>query len=225
MIIRLGMAPRRDGLSFEEFQSHWSTSHADVVSHLPGLRRYQQFHAVLDGGRPLLPYPGFDACSALRFDTAAAMDAAFESEEFVDAVVADEAAFVDKTRFQGVVGSWHADVGSDLGSGGSVYVVTLMAAEPGRSPAELADRLARGSHGVSAGAIITDRSAHAGRFPVTADLVRVVGYEDVPSALEGARDTRDGAGAAQIIGEHLAQIVDVPLGDSSTGQENERTKA
>lgn len=225
MIIRLGMAPRREGLDFEEFQRHWRTSHADVVSNLPGLRRYQQFHAVLDDGQPLRPYPGFDACSALRFDTAEAMDAAFESAEFVNAVVADEAEFVDKTRFLGVVGSWRPDSGADLGSEGPIQVLTLVTAESGTSPQKLAGRLSAGPAGMSSGAIVADRAVHAGRFPVAADVVRVVGYGDIASALHGAAATRDAAGTAQIVGEHLAQIVDVPLGDGSTGLANERTKA
>ena len=225
MIIRLGMAPRREGLDFEEFQRHWRTSHADVVSYLPGLRRYQQFHAALDGGKPLLPYPGFDACSALRFDTADAMEAAFESDEFVNAVVADEAEFVDKTRFQCVVGAWRADNDADLGFAGPVHVLTLMTAEPGTSPDELAGRFSGVPHGTSAGAIVADHDVHAGRFPVAADVVRIVGYADIASALDGAEATRDVAGPARIVGEHLARVVDVPLGESSTGQQNERTKA
>lgn len=225
MIIRLGMAPRREGLDFEEFQRHWRTSHADVVSYLPGLRRYQQFHAVLDGGQPLLPYPGFDACSVLRFDSADAMDAAFESDEFVNAVVADEAEFVDKSRFQGVVGSWYADNGADLGSDDPIHVLSLVTAEPGTSPEELASRLSHGGDEPSAGAIIADRTVHAGRFPVTADVVRIAGYADISSALDGAAETRDVAGPAQIVGEHLARIVDVPVGNRNPAPENERTKA
>ena len=115
MIVRLGTAPRIDDLDFEGFQQHWRTSHADVVSRMPGLRRYQQFHAVLEGGEPVLPYPGFDACSALQFDTVEAMDAAFASAAFLESVQADEKEFVDKTRFRGGVGTGRPDVIAGLG--------------------------------------------------------------------------------------------------------------
>ena len=223
MIVRLGMAPRRDGLDFQEFQEHWRTSHADAVSHLPGLRRYQQFHAVLQGGRPVLPYPGFDACSALRFPTVEAMDAAFASEEFLGAVQADEAEFVDKTRFQGVVGTWRPDSDADLGASGPVQVLSLLVAEPGVSPEELADRLVGSASAETAGAIVADHTAHDGRFPICADVVRVVGYADRASAVAGAEATRRAAGPAQIIGEHLARSVDVPLG-AAVGHGEEGTQ-
>lgn len=214
MIVRLGMAPRRDGLSFTDFQEHWRTSHADVVSLLPGLRRYQQFHAVLQDGRPLLDYPGFDACSALRFDSLEQMDAAFAAPHFLQAVQADEQEFVDKARFQGAVGRWVPDADAELGELGPVQVLTLLVAESGALPAELAARLAgAGDPGaaLAAGSIVVDAAAHEGRFPAAADVVRVVGYPNVASALAGAALTRSAAGAAQVVGEHLAHAVDVPI--------------
>lgn len=227
MIVRLGTAPRRAGLDFEGFQQHWRTSHADVVSHLPRLRRYQQFHAVLETGRPLLDYPGFDACSALEFDSAEAMDQAFDSAEFRDAVTNDEAEFVDKTRFRGIVGAWRPDASVALGEGGPVQVLTLLRAAPGESPEELAERLAASSDDPSrAGSIVADHSLHDGRFPVTADVVRVVGFDDAAAAIQGAAATRQHVGTADIIGEHLAHVVDVPLSNGAPAtRHNERTDA
>ena len=69
MIIRFGMAPRLPGSSFEAFQKHWMTSHADAAGAIPGLLAYTQNHSVLVEGKPLLPYPGFDACSELLFES------------------------------------------------------------------------------------------------------------------------------------------------------------
>lgn len=225
MIVRLGTAPRRAGLDFEGFQHHWRTSHADVVSHLPGLRRYQQFHAVLEDGRPLLPYPGFDACSALRFDSAEAMDDAFASPEFLRSVTADEAEFVDKTHFRGVVGTWRPDASADLGADGAVQLLTLLRAESGITPADLAERLAAAGAGTG-GSIVADHAAHEGRFPVAADVVRVDGYDTVAAALDGAALVRRSAGPAEVVGAHLARIVDVPLGtDASQPTKNERRPA
>lgn len=216
MIVRLGTAPRIPSLDFEQFQEHWRTSHADVVSLLPGLRRYQQFHAVLQDARPVLPYPGFDACSALRFDDVDQMDAAFASDTFQQAVKADEAEFVDKTLFRGVVGTWRPDADADLGSGGPVQVLTFVNAEPGVTAQQLADRLVGcGDSTQGAGTIVADASLHEGRFAPMASVVRVVSHPDVESAQRGVEATRAAAGQAEVIGTHVARIVDVPVGTSA----------
>jgi uncharacterized protein (TIGR02118 family) len=96
MLVRVGMAPRAAGLTVEQCQAHWRGAHADAARALPGLRRYVQNHAVLRGGRPLLPHPGFDVCAETEFDDLAAMDAAFASEQYRGAVVADEARLIDQ---------------------------------------------------------------------------------------------------------------------------------
>lgn len=217
MIVRLGTAPRIPSLDFEQFQEHWRTSHADVVSLLPGLRRYQQFHAVLHDARPVLPYPGFDACSALQFDDVDQMDAAFASDTFQQAVKSDEAEFVDKTLFRGVVGHWRPDGDADLGSGGPVVALTFLNAEPGVTAEHLADRLAGGrdESAQGAGSIVADPALHAGRFAPMASVVRVVSHPDVESAQRGVEATRAAAGQAEVIGTHVARIVDVPVGTSA----------
>jgi uncharacterized protein (TIGR02118 family) len=99
MITRVGMAPRAAGLTYEAFQEHWRSEHAGLAGEIPGLRSYVQNHAVLADGRPLLPYPGFDACSELEFDDLASMDEGFASEHYRQAVTADEHALIDKGRF------------------------------------------------------------------------------------------------------------------------------
>ena len=79
MIIRFGMAPRLPESSFESFQRHWMTSHADAAGAIPGLMAYTQNHSILVEGRPILPYPGFDACSELAFETVESMNDGFSS--------------------------------------------------------------------------------------------------------------------------------------------------
>lgn len=107
MITRLGMAPRRPGMTTSQVLEHWRTSHADAAGQIPGLRRYDQLHPVLvDGGYPL-GYPGFDACSELDFDSVEEMEAGFGSQVYQQAVRADEDAFIDKQRFSLVLGTWH----------------------------------------------------------------------------------------------------------------------
>jgi uncharacterized protein (TIGR02118 family) len=98
-LVRIGMAPRAAGLTPAECQSHWRTAHADAARSLPGLLGYVQNHAVLRDGEPLLPYPGFDVCAETEFDDLEAMDAAFASEQYRGAIVADELKLIDKARF------------------------------------------------------------------------------------------------------------------------------
>lgn len=104
MITRLGMAPRLAGHSYEEFQHHWRTSHADAAGKIPNLLRYVQNHAVLQGGVPILGFPGFDACSELDFESVESMTAGFNSEEYQIRVRADERSFVEKSKFSSVLG-------------------------------------------------------------------------------------------------------------------------
>ena len=99
MIVRVGMAPRAASLDYDGFQEHWRSEHADLASRLDGLRSYVQNHAVLEDGRPMFPYVGFDACSELEWDSLEAMDAAFASEHYRQVVVADEHSLIDKSRF------------------------------------------------------------------------------------------------------------------------------
>ena len=42
---------RRPDLSVEAFQEHWRTRQGPLLAKLPGLRRYVQSHALLQGYR------------------------------------------------------------------------------------------------------------------------------------------------------------------------------
>jgi uncharacterized protein (TIGR02118 family) len=141
MITRIGVAPRRPGMTTAAFQAHWAGSHARAVAPLPGLARYWQNHAVLAEGEPLLPWPGFDACSELDFPDAATMEAAFASPAYFDRVKPDEDVFVDKsagglmlTRREVLDGPVLPDTGLRLWR--------FMRLAPGRQAADLAHALA-----------------------------------------------------------------------------------
>lgn len=124
MITRFGMAPRLTHLSPEQALEHWRTSHADAAGAIPGLRGYVQFHPVLVGGRPLVPYPGFDACSMLDFDSIEAMDAGFASETYQTTVRADEDRFIEKPRFASMFGD--RDVLTQRADGTEILSVCFM---------------------------------------------------------------------------------------------------
>lgn len=229
MIVRLGMAPRFPERTFRSFLDHWRTSHADAVGKLPNLRRYVQYHALLRDDHPLLPYPGFDACSALSFDSVAAMDDAFASEVFLGAIQADEREFVDKTRFTGVIGDLRVRAGDpDGGPEGRVALVTLWRTVAGGDHSALLERLAnddavaRGGARSGGGAIdhaqiVTDHAAHEGRFPAACDIVDIRGYASADDALADlwrpgiTALERDLAGRGQAVARHLARPHGVPV--------------
>jgi uncharacterized protein (TIGR02118 family) len=220
-IVRVGMAPREAGTTYEAFAAHWRSSHADAAGQLPGLRGYVQNHAVLRDGRPLLPYPGFDACSELLFDDLAAMDAAFASETFRTTVQNDERGFVDKTQFTGLI-ALRSIVRDAPAQDDDVKLLTLWRPVEGRRPAELADALA---HAAADRAqrpalrrheqLVELDGAHAGRWPAACHVIDVEVFGSVEEALadldsDAAHATaRDLAGIGQATGRHIARAVTV----------------
>jgi uncharacterized protein (TIGR02118 family) len=144
VVTRIGMAPRAAGMSYEALQAHWRSGHADVAAQLPGLRAYVQLPAVLAGGRPLLPYAGFDACSELDFDDAEAMEAAFASEHYRTTVTADEHAMIDRTRGGFALTRRRVLAEGDGGPGG-VLLLTFLRVHP-RSALERLDEVLAGSY-------------------------------------------------------------------------------
>lgn len=185
MILRIGFAPRRAGLSSAAFLEHWRSEHADAASRLPGLRRYIQLHPVMVGGVHALGYPGFDACSMLVFDDLAAMDAAFASRVYRGSVATDESRFVDKGRFGLFLGA--GDVPEVSADGGTCWLVSFLR----RHPAVPADALVtalredvdepsglRSRHVIPA--LDEDRPEREAR---AFDAVELSRFPDVPSAL------------------------------------------
>jgi uncharacterized protein (TIGR02118 family) len=219
MITRVGMAPRRIGSTFAEFQQHWRDEHGPVAEQIPGLLGYVQNHNILDAdGRPLLPYPGFDACSEIAFDDLAAMDAGFASPTYQGAVRADEDVMIDKPRFflllcERVV----IDDGGPETEG--TKLLTFMRSHP------LSDRdqllaLASGPYVElvqRAGAVrhmqlIPSPELHAGRQAPNCDLVDCVWFETTEQALAfvngAAGNEADNLFAGQVFGRErlLAKV-------------------
>lgn len=98
MITRIGMAPRRFALTSTEFQRHWHDVHGPLVRKFEGLRRNWQNHAILRDGEPLLPWPGFDACSEMDFNDVAAMQLAFRPDRYPPELQADSEYLIDKSK-------------------------------------------------------------------------------------------------------------------------------
>jgi uncharacterized protein (TIGR02118 family) len=183
------MAPRLASMTVEQFQEHWRTSHADAAGSIPGVKRYVQNHAVLADGGMVLPYPGFDACSELDFESVAAMDDGFASETYRSAVMADERAFVDKTRFSFVV--TRREVAIDGPPLEGLKLMSFYRAHPVAGPPGLEEAL-RGEYAAAVRQhsplrrelLLPVSAAHEReRMPAAAEAVEIIWFADVATAL------------------------------------------
>ncbi len=127
MLTRIGAAARRSDMTIGAFQSHWKEQHGPTAGDIPNLLRYVQHHAVLIDGRTVLPYPGFDACSELGFESIEAMDEGFRVAADRGELKADEDRFVDKERYSWVLGESETRyVRSETAGGQASDPVTLV---------------------------------------------------------------------------------------------------
>lgn len=94
MVKGLTFLKRRAGMDVEEFQEYWRTRHPEVVTRLPGLRRYVQSHTRLGGYRD--GEPAYDGIAEVWFADSAALRALRDTPEMA-AVLADEARFIDRS--------------------------------------------------------------------------------------------------------------------------------
>jgi uncharacterized protein (TIGR02118 family) len=92
MVKALSYFKRKPGMPVEEFQAYWRQRHPEVVTRLPGIRRYTQSHTlaqVYAKGEP-----AYDGIAEVWFDDTAAMRRLAGLPEYA-AVRADEARFID----------------------------------------------------------------------------------------------------------------------------------
>ncbi|SVD77851.1 uncharacterized protein METZ01_LOCUS430705 [marine metagenome] len=190
MIIRFGMAPRLPEWSFEAFQNYWATSHADAAGAIPGLLAYTQNHSVLVDGKPLLPYPGFDACSELAFESVESMNSGFSSEKYLESVRQDEDAFIDKSRFSLALVREQLMTG-DLSTApnSTTKVITAFRHHPsanGNSLTsvicnEVTDSVAE-DEPLAQRVLVTDHQAHTGLPPAVLDAVFMAWFSNLDRA-------------------------------------------
>ena len=91
---------RKPGMSVEDFQKHWRTTHADIILRLPGIRRYIQSHVLASGYRK--GEPVYDAVAESYFDDTQAMKALAKMPEYA-AVLADEPNFIDAASMASII--------------------------------------------------------------------------------------------------------------------------
>lgn len=91
---------RKPGMSVEDFQKHWRTTHADIIVRLPGIRRYVQSRVLASGYRK--GEPVYDAVAESYFDDTQAMKALSKMPEYA-AVLADEPNFIDGPSMASII--------------------------------------------------------------------------------------------------------------------------
>jgi uncharacterized protein (TIGR02118 family) len=140
MITRIFLAPRRKDMTTEACLAHWRGEHAAIGARLPAVRSYVQNHGVLENGRFLLEYPGFDIMPELEWDDLGAMDRAIDSPAHEEDSVDDEANFIDVTRTGYAVATRHV-ISDEKPRDGAVKLITLLRRAAGVSVHALSDAL------------------------------------------------------------------------------------
>jgi uncharacterized protein (TIGR02118 family) len=81
-----------DGMSNEDGQKYWRTSHADIVSKVSAIKKYVQCHPIIGyGENSTFEYDGY---AELYVDDSAALKVMNQTPEFAD-VIADEKEFIN----------------------------------------------------------------------------------------------------------------------------------
>lgn len=174
-------------MTVQAFQDHWKTAHGPTAGAIANLTRYVQHHAVLFDGRTVLPYPGFDACSELDFDSLEHMDDGFARAAEVGELKADEDRFVDKSRFSWILGEIDERM-TTAHSDDPVTLVTWWRAHPASGPARLLRTLTGeweadiDQFAIGRRLIVARPDWHEGRTPPSADVVEVIVFDGVDAA-------------------------------------------
>jgi uncharacterized protein (TIGR02118 family) len=179
MITRVFLAARRADMTTEACLNHWRGHHAAIGASLPKVRSYVQNHGVLDGGRFLLPYPGFDIMPELEWDSIEDMDAAIESPAHEQDSIDDEANFIDTSR-TGLVVAIRDVVVDAKPAPHAVKLITFIRRAPSASDSSITTPA--GPAGARHEVLVTipDR---VGRPPFTAAAVDLVWFDSPRDAL------------------------------------------
>jgi uncharacterized protein (TIGR02118 family) len=92
MLKTITFIKRKPGMDREKFGEYWRIRHAQIVTRLPGLRRYVQCHTIPSGYRK--GEPVYDGVAEVWFDSTDTMRETANTAEY-RAVRADEHNFID----------------------------------------------------------------------------------------------------------------------------------
>ena len=140
MITRVFFGARRADMTTSACLDHWRGTHAAIGASMPGVRAYVQNHGVLDQGRFLLPYPGFDIMPELDWDDLDAMDRAIDSPAHATDSIDDEANFLDTSR-TGYAVTERQVISDSRPPAGSVKLISLFRRSPTAPPEAFRDAL------------------------------------------------------------------------------------
>ena len=181
---------RKPGMPVEEFQSYWRTRHPEVVTRLPGVRRYVQSHTLLEAYRD--GQPPYDGIAEVWADDTSVLRAMTQSPHHA-AVQADEARFIDGASMGVIITEDHVVKDGTAARDVAVKSVDFLVRKAGM-PVEEFQRHWLLAHGPIAAAIPalrryvqshTRRSAYeAGRVPAY-DGAAITWY-DSPDAFRDA---------------------------------------
>ena len=127
MVKAVAFFKRRSGMAIDEFQDYWLTRHPDVVTKLPGVRRYVQSHTRAAAYRTAEPI--YDGIAELWFDDSGAMRALRDTAEMA-AVQADEARFIDGSTMGLIITDDHVVKDGPVAAG-AVKSVGFVKRKPG----------------------------------------------------------------------------------------------
>jgi uncharacterized protein (TIGR02118 family) len=166
----------------DEFQAYWRTRHPDVVTRLPGIRRYVQSHVLVESYAKREPV--YDGIAEVWFDDTAAMRALAGTAEYA-AVQADEERFIERATMGLIITEEHVIKDGPVPSDG-VKNIEFVTHRPGMS-IDAFQRYWREVHGPLAASIPvvrryvqshTRRSAYdSGRAP-RYDGIAVTWFDD-----------------------------------------------
>jgi uncharacterized protein (TIGR02118 family) len=117
---------RRPGMSVEDFQAHWRTTHADIIVALPGIRRYVQNHVLPSAYRK--GEPAFDGVAESWFDDTQTLKALAAAPQYA-AVLADEPKFIDGATMGSIITEEHVIKDGPAPAGG-IKTVDLVTHKP-----------------------------------------------------------------------------------------------
>ena len=198
---------RKAGMPVEEFQSYWRTRHPEVVTRLPGVRRYVQSHALLSihGHED----PIYDGIAEVWADDTGALRAMTRSPGHA-AVQADEGRFIHRASMGVIITEDHVIEDGPVPSD-AVKSVAFLTRKPGLT-VEAFQRYWLEVHGPIAAALPglrcyvqshTRRSAYdAGRVPAYDGVVLT--WFDSTDAVQGVAATPEYARVLADAGTFLA---------------------
>lgn len=187
MVKWIAFLKRKPGLSVEDFQREWRTTHVEVARRVPHVRGYVQSHVLLSGYRK--GEPAVDGVAEIWFDDVDAFRAAAASPEF--AAARDDADRLrDRATARGILTEEHLIKPGPIPAGGVKNVELVVRRRD--LPPDRFHRYWREHHGPLASHIAPIRryvQSHAIEDPTTRPLDGIAStwFDDTDGMRESAK--------------------------------------